>query len=845
MLATIRALGPSEPVHGLTVATSKAMTDLFRPSSFAADARFAWRSLRRRPGFHLLLALVVGLGVGATTAVYSVVSPLLLAPLPLKDPDGLVWIASQGERESLSSVTSRSGSLRDLRQTASASFEGLTGYDAFFDHAPYTLGGDGASAEEVTGVGVAAGFLRVLGVTPVLGRGFTDEEGRWGGPAVVILSNGFWRRRFGGDPALVGTSIDLNGEPRQVVGVLPASFDFSTLFTPGVGVDFLLPYPLGPETDRRGNTMFFIGRLRPGVAPDAAQAELDGAVKGLRERDPQRWARPMVVTPLQTYIARPFMPALLLLAAAAAVVLLIVCVNVANVLLARAPGRGREVAVRKALGATRGRIVRQLLLESLGVSLAGAGVGVALAVLATRFVAGTVGVDIPLLRRVSVDGSALLCALAAAGVAGLLAGLAPALQVSEGSESATLGASGRGASAGRRGRRLREGLVVVEVALACILLVSGGLLLRSFRAVLDVNLGFSPAGVQAWRVHPSREFDSDREAADFYAGLVSRVKGVHGVTDAALVDALPLGKNRLWPLEPVGRELRDGGAGDGSPMAVFPHLVSPGYLRTMGITLLEGRDITWDDGPGDQRVVMLNRTAAERAFPGEDVVGRLVRKGDGDEPWLVVGVVADVRHLSPESPGGPEVYFPLAQQRDFDALDMPVRSAGDPAAVTSAVSAVLAEADPAMPNRDVWTLTSTLDRSVAPRRFILRILGAFGVVALLLAALGVYGVLAQSVAERTRELGIRMALGASAAEVRRSVVKRTLLLAAAGIGVGLAGALLASRLLASLLYGVAPTDPVTLLTMAGALFGVAALSGLLPAVRASRASSLAVLRGEG
>jgi len=411
-------------------------------------------------------ALIIGLGVGAATAVFSVVKPLILAPLPFQDPEALVWIANVSEARgtSLSDVTSRSGNLRDFRER-SGSFAGLTGYNAFFDQSAYTLTSDG-DPERLVGAGIAHDFLEILSVEPLHGRSFTVEEGLWGGPRAIILSHGFWRQRFDGDPEIVGRGITLNDEPYTVVGVLPRSFDFSSFFTPGVGVDFLLPFPVGEETDRWGNTMVILGRLRPGVTPERAQAELDGIVAGLQEEQPDRWGLGAEVTPLQEKIAGPFKPAFFLLAAAAATLLLIVSVNVSNLLLARSPGRAREVAVRKAFGASRGRLARQLVLEMSGMALVGAVLGGGLAWAATRAIARTKAVQVPMLDQVGMDASAFLFAAGVALLTGLLVSIVPAIQVGEGAEASVLRSESRGSTAGRGGRRLRESLVVAEVALA-------------------------------------------------------------------------------------------------------------------------------------------------------------------------------------------------------------------------------------------------------------------------------------------------------------------------------------------------------------------------------------------
>jgi putative ABC transport system permease protein len=809
-----------------------------RSGEIRHDFTSAMRTVRRSPALHVLLALVIGLGVGATTAVYSVVSPLLSRPLPFGDPGSLVWIENTAGGSSLSSVTSRTSNLRDFRELAT-SFDGLTGYMAFFDQTSYTMGAAG-SPEQTTGVGVAHDFLDVLGLEPMLGRTFTVEEGQWGGPRAILLTHGFWGRTFAGDPKVVGTSVSINGEPYEVAGVLGPEFDFTSIFTPAVRVDFLLPFPISDETDRWGNTMFFIGRLRPGATVDVAQRDLERVIAGLEEEQPERWGLGARVMPLQEHVAGPFRPALLLLILAGTAVMLIVCVNVANILLARSPRRGREVAVRKALGATRAAIVRQLLAESVLLSGAAAVVGVMVALLITRFVSGMTGMSIPMLDRVAIDGRALLFALVAATGAGLLAGIVPALQVAEGRESETLRAVSRGASGSRAGRRLREGLVIAELALACALLVAGGLLLQSFRAVLAVDLGFDTSNAVAWQLNPSHDFETLSEATAFYSDLTSRLRDLQGVENVGLIDALPLGKNRGWGYQVVGAPETD----EPNP-GFFPHIIGPGYIETMRISLQAGRNITAMDTEQTQPVILINETAAARMFPGEDPLGRLVLVGGGGgTPWQVAGVVADIHHVTPESDAGLQVYFPMAQIWAFSTLDLVVRSRLPAATVAASVRSTLAQIDPAMPTRDYWTLDPTVDRSLSARRFTLEILGGFGLVALLLAALGIYGVLAQSVAERTREIGIRMTLGATAGSVRLGVVGRTLLLATAGIAIGLAIALTGSRLLESLLYGVPAADPATLASMAGILLGTAVMSGLLPALRASRTEALSVLKGE-
>ncbi len=810
------------------------------PGGLAQDAVYAARTLRRTPTFALFTAAVIGLGVGATTAVFSVLKPLVLAPLPFEDPGRLVWVANSAApgATSLSAFTSRASNLRDFRERA-RSFEGLTGYNAFFDQGAFTLTGDGAP-ERLVGAGVAADFLDVLGIQPILGRSFTPEEGLWQGPPAIILSHGFWVRRFGADPSVVGRSILLNGVSTPVVGVLPETFNFTSVFSPGVPVDFLQTFPVADETDRWGNTMSFIGRLRPGATPEEAQSDLDAVVARLQEEQPGRWGLGAEVTPLQAHISGPLRPALRLLATAAGTLLLIVCVNVSNLILARAPGRTREFAIRKALGAPGRRLLRQLMLETLGIALAGAALGSALAWGAIRMVSGSVGVRIPMLDGVGVDASALLFATAVAIVTGLVVGLAPALRVAEGGEAEVLRSGGRGAGVSRSARRMSEMLVVAEVTLTCVLLVGGGLLVRSFQAVLDVDLGFEPSQLVAWQLNPSLDFESELERTDFYSALRERVAAVPGVEAVGFVDAAPLDRNRTWGFQLADRPVSD----DDPGFTFFPHLVDPGYLPAMGIRLMAGRNFTPDDVAESESVVLINETGARQAFPGEEAVGRHILQGRGGQERIIVGVVADVHHLSPELKSGIEIYFPWTQNGDFGTLDMVVRSSLPSVRASSSVSAVLHEIDPRMPTREYWTMESRVDRVVSARRFTLAVLTAFGGAALLLAALGIYGVLAHSVAERTPEIGIRMALGASATDVVRSVLGRTLLLTGVGIGAGALISVGGGRLVSSLLYGVNTTDPVTFLGMGLLLLAVAVAAGAIPALRAARTTGVRALRSE-
>lgn len=798
------------------------------------DVRYALRRVRREPAFFAFASLIIGLGIGASTAVYSVLSPLLLRPLPFAESDRLVWVAL-GRGEGLSAVTSRTSNLRDYR-AMSRSFDGLTGYYAFFEYESFNLLGTGAP-ERLVGVGVAQDFLDVLGVGPQLGRNFVDEEGVWGGRRAAILTHAFWSRRFNADPGVVGRAITLNGEPTVIVGVLPETFDFASTFAPASRVDFLHPFPIGDETDRWGNTLSIIGRLKPGVSIESAQADLDALTGRLRAADPARWGLGAVISPLRDHLAREFRTALLLLVAAAAAVLLVACANLSNLLLARGRMRSREMAVRSALGAHRRRLLRQLSIESLILALSGGVVGVLIAYTVVSNVATASPIPIPLLDSVAVDGGALLFALAVTLVAGLLVGLAPMLQLVRRQEAGTLNDASRGSTEGGRAAAVRDTLVVAEVALACVLLVGGGLLLRSFAQVLDVELGFQPNGAFAWRVDTGRHFEHATEAAAFYDRLLAGVEAVAGVDAVGLADTPPLGRNRSWGIRAKGVVYDEGEA-----PTMFPRMVDSRYLETMRIPLLDGRYFTPHDNERSQHVVIINETAARTLFPGESAVGRTVLISGPEQDRQVIGVVADVRHQSLEKGSGLEVYVPITQAPDYSGLTMVVRSRLPLASLAGDVRSALAAVDPTMPTGDFHTLNSVVDRAVSPRRFILLVLGGFAATALVLAALGIYAVVSYSVSQRIPEIGIRMALGESAGRVQRRVVGRTLLLAGTGVVLGAALSFSASRLMHSLLYGVEPTDLVTLAGVAAILLLVSLLAGYLPARRASAVDPLVALR---
>ena len=804
-------------------------------NSFSQDIRYAFRTVRRNVGFFAVAALIIGLGIGASTAIFSVVSPFLLRELPFEEPERLTWVANTGTGGSLSSVTSRCWNLRDYR-AMNESFEQMSGYFAFFDYLGFTLSGDG-DPERLTGVPVAIDFLDILGVQPQVGRNFVEEEDLWSTPTAVILSHSFWQRRYGGDPGIVGQPITLNNAPINVIGVLPAYFDFASFFSPGARIDFLIPYPISDETNRMGNTLVMVGRLKPGVTVESAQLDLDRINEQLSEADPSRWGLGAAVTNLQDEIAGQFRAGMLLLSGAAGLVMLIVCLNISNLLLARAATRRKEMAVRTALGASRMRLIRQLLTESFVLSGFGAVLGVFIAYAVIRIVAGSNALSIPMVQGISIDGTALFFTLVAAVAAGLLFGIAPALQISLGRQHAALTDASRGSSEGRAGGRFREVLVVAEVALACVLLVGGGLLLRSFLSVLDVDLGFQPEGVAAWRVESSREFEDLVDQLVYYEGLARKVEALPGIISVGMSDTLPLGRNRSWGVRARGVVYERG-----EQPGAFPRLVDSGYLETMKIPLLAGRYLSANDTVDTEPSVVINEVMAGAVWPGQDAIGQVLMLGDNE--WRVVGVITNVRHTSLEEEGRNEMYFPITQHTDWGAVELVTRSDVPPETLVNSVRATLRAADPTLPTDGYQTLNEVVDRAVSPRRFILLLLDAFALTALVLASLGIYGVLSYSVSRRAAEIGIRMALGASAAQVQRRVLLRTLALTSVGVVIGLVAAYSMTRLVESLLFGVEGTDPLTYAAVILVLGAIAGLAGYLPARRASRIDPMAVLGAE-
>ncbi|HZU28437.1 MAG TPA: ABC transporter permease [Bryobacteraceae bacterium] len=805
--------------------------------SVLQDLRYTARTLRRDPGFSTIAVLILALGIGASTAVFSVVNALLLRPLPFRDSSRLVWVANQDGDAGLSSETTRVGPYLEWKKL-NHSFDDLGAYFAFFGYSSYNLIGQG-EPERLSGVGVSQNFFHVLGVQPMLGRDFTADESQWNGgrTTAVILTHALWVRRFASDPAVIGRKIQLNEDAITVVGVMPKSFDFAGAFVPGSKIDFFTPFPIVPETDRWGNTLAVIGRLRPGVSPRSAQAELAVIDRQLQTIHAKDWGTAFTakVSPLRDHISGRLRRPMLVLAGAVTVVMLIVCANLSNLLLARAATRRKEIAVRIALGAGRGRLAQQMLTESLVLSAGGALAGVAVAFAILRALARIQTLAIPMLHRMTLDGAALFFTVAVAVASGVVFGLAPAFQSAGPGMHEALKDSIRGSSEGVQHNWLRDALVVSEIALACMLLVGAGLVIRSFLRVLDVDLGFQPERTASLRIDLARELDTPEKRNAFMDEILRRVRDVPGVQSAGLTDSLPMDRNRSWGAPVKGRVYRS----DADIPGAFVRVISPGYLRAMGIPLRQGRAFDEHDRLTSQRVVLVNETAARTLWPGQSAIGGVLEL-NGDT--RVVGVVGDVRHTSPDQQPGLEMYLPLSQGAGIPSLDLVVRTTLAPTSLAPAIRSALRPIAPNLPLADFRSLETLVDRAVSPRRFITVLLGGFAALALALASLGIYGIISYSVSQRSQEIGIRMALGASAANVQLAVIRQTLALAAMGIAIGAAGAWALTRMMRSLLFGIGPNDPVTFAAMILLLVVVAIAAGYVPARRASRVDPMLSLR---
>ena len=806
--------------------------------TFLQDARFAVRSLLRTPSFTAVAVLALALGIGANTAIFTAVNALLLQPLPFKDPDSLIWIADSRRGTEKGAEAFSVADVADFQQQAK-SLSGLAGWDS----TTTTLTGDG-DAEVLQAITASTSLFRVLGVSPVLGRDFTaDDEGPRAG-RVAILSHAAWVKRFAGDKTIIGRSLTLDGRPATVVGVLPPGFRFPLdsvkveVYTPlgqtGVAVEIW--------AQRGAHFMSAVGRLAPGVSLAQAEADLGGISRSLAERYPDTNATRMVrLAPLARELSGDVRPALLVLLAAVGFVLLIACGNVANLLLARATGRQRELAVRAALGASRLRVVRQLLTESLLLGLVGGGCGLLLALWGTDLLRSLAPQSLSRLRTISVDGLVLAFTAGVSILTAVLFGLVPALVVSRPDLHETLkSAGGRGSSSSGH-HRLRSALIVIEIALSLTLLVGAGLLGRSFQRLLHVDPGFRTEGVLSANLDLPRErYPTAVERTALLTRLVAAMRGHAGVIEVATAGPLPLtGNNVMLSMQIPGRP-----RSPGEDVTAEVYAASDGFFATLGIPLLRGRLVTAAEVAAKANLCVVSEELARRYFPGEEAIGKTLRiGGDRGVAREIVGIVGDVRHRSLERPALPSLFI-ATQDAMFGPADISIKAKGSLTPIANALRSEVRALDPGLALDDVRPYAEVLANTLAARRFNLTLLGIFAAVALALAAVGIYGVMSYSVSQRTREMGIRMALGAARGDVLHLVLVQGMRLTALGVVSGLAAALALTRLLSQMIYGVTASDPITYAVLALVVLGVALLASWLPARRATRVPPAVALGAE-
>ena len=802
------------------------------------DLRYGLRMLLRKPAFTLVAVLTLALGIGANTAIFTVVNAVLLRPLPYPEPERIMEL---GRGYAANDINTPNMQRFVFWHEHSQSFEAMAAHRSI-GSGVNLAGGD--EPEYVPGLRVSVDFFRVLGVGPAVGRSFTKEEDSAGGEQVVILSDGLWRRRFGADASLIGKTVSLNSESYTVIGIMPPDFQFT------VPADVIVPLRPSFEGDS-GYNYRVLGRLKSGVTRAQAAAEMKLIGEKFRAAYPQQMPERESVNVLgyQESLTANIRSLLLILLGAVSFVLLIACANVANLQLTRSAARGKEIAVRMALGAGWRRIARQLLTEGLVLSLAGGAAGLLLAMWGIDLLTALIPEGmIPRAREISFDARVLGFTLASAVLTGLVFGLAPALQATRVDvNSALKEGSGKGiAGVGRS--RLRNALVVAEVALALVLLIGAALMIRTFANLRQVELGFDPRNILTFQVALSGpKYDTTAEIAEYYRGALERIRSLPGIESAAVTSSLPLAGHYNLPLEI-----------DGQPdqvVSVETRIITPDFFRVMRLRLQQGRELAETDREGSQDVVIVNEAFARQYLSNADplsqrlIVGRMY--GD-PRARQIVGVVNDVKQFSPGTSAPPMIFMPITQVPDKVMLTttktvpmkFAVRTAGDPLSLSAAVRQEMRHLDASLPVTNLRSMEQILSRSIASERFSMSLLGSFAAIGLILAGVGIYGVMAYSVTQRTHEIGIRMALGAQAGDVLKLVVGQGMLLALFGVAIGLIAAFALTRLMSSLLYGVSATDPMTFVGISLLLAGVALLACYIPARRATKVDPMVALRYE-
>ena len=801
-------------------------------TSITRDLQYALRTLRRNPGFACVSVLALGLGIGANSAIFTVVNSVLLQPLHFEKAGQLIYFREQNLKKGLTEFSLSPGNYRDFRDH-NHSFSGIAAFQA----RGLNLVG-GTQPERLRGSNVTVDFFQVLGRTPVLGRTFTAQEGEFGGPLVLVLSYSLWQRLFAGNRNALGQTLKINAEIGTVIGVMPADFEFpyrSEMWTP-------LTMNTEDWQERGGHYFGGVGRLKDGATLASAQADLNIISARAEQQFPaSNLGWDTTLRTLQEQTVGDVRPAMITLTAAVGVVLLIACVNLANLLLSRSTARRREMGIRNALGAGPARIIRQLLTESVLLGLLGAVFGLILAKVGTSLLVNLDPKILPRAKEIAVDARALAFTGAIAVLTGLLFGLAPAIHMAKTDLMASLREGGRGNAIGFRRNRLRSLLVVGEVALALVLLSSAGLLMRSFYRLQSMDPGFDPHGLLTFHTNlPSSKYKTDESQAAFYTHALERVRAIAGVSSAGGTQVFPL-SGRSWiqyftqigkPPVPQGNE----------PSASY-YASTPGYFSALHIPLKAGRDFTERDDATATPVVIISESMAQQFYRNQNPIGQQIQMGKDAKPTEIVGIVGDVRDQELESKGGPTVYQPAAQDA-FSSMYFGVRTEGDPAGFISSVRAVMRELDPELPLDAVGTVDELVSTSLSQKRFSMLLMAVFAGLALILAMVGIYGVISYSVTQATQEIGIRMALGAGRTHVLRIVLGYAGVLMAAGLVAGIGAALLSGRLLAAQLFEIEPTDPLTLAAVALTLAATGLAASLIPAWRAMRVDPLVALRNE-
>ncbi len=798
-------------------------------STLTQDLRFAFRSLTKRPAFTVVAILSLALGIGANTAIFSVIDAVLLRPLPYTQPDRLVDLYESSQNVDYGSVSP--ANFRDW-QVQNTAFSSLAGY----------ISGDvnlqGVSNPERLSAEYASdNIFSLLGARPMLGRTFRPGEDRDNAPHVAVISEEFWRRRFGGDPNVIGRTITLSGDPYTIVGVMPASFRFPAT----VSRDLWMPLQLHPEqyAQRGSHWLNVIGRLKPGVDLATADAQMRQIAGRLAVQYPQQQkGRSTKAMPLRKDLTGTVRPALFVLLGAAGLVLLIACANVANLLLARASDRRREVAIRLALGAGRARLIRQFLTESVLLAIVGGAIGLALAYSGAGVLLKLAGSAIPFGTDVGFDPTVFVFLLIVAVATGVVFGLVPALQSTQVDLQSDLKEGGGKGSAGRGRQRFRSLLVITETALALVLLVGAGLLMRAFIRLQSTDTGMVTRNVLTMHLSVPQTYDST-VSTRFYQPAMQRIEAIPGVRAVGLISRLPLQSSYSnGTVSIVGRPPDKPG---NEPFAENRD-VSAGFFAALGIPLLRGRNFTHQDRPGTEPVLIVNHAFASKYFPNADAIGQRIRVTDSISA-PIVGVVGDVRESRIDWPSAPTLYYSFLQQPRND-MTLVISTTVAPTSIMNAVRAAIHSVDANQPVYEVKTMDDVVAESVSSTRFSFWLLGTFAAIALALAAVGIYGVMSYMVTQRTREIGIRMALGARHSAVMQLIVKHGMSLAIAGLAIGTVIALALTRVLASMLYGASATDPATFAGVALLLGIVALVASYVPARRAAAVDPVIALRSE-